>query len=83
MCGVPWVSVAEVVLDEAEVLAAVGERESAGMAQGVRVQAGQAGTQARGRDQVVACQSALNSFQGTACKSFRVVSGVLAAGCGV
>lgn len=40
--GVPWVAVAEMVLDEPQVVALVGEREAAKMPQRVRVDTGQA-----------------------------------------
>lgn len=42
--GVPWVSVAEVVLDEAQVVALVGESEAPGMTQHVGMDRWQVGT---------------------------------------
>ncbi len=53
MDGVPGVAVAEVVLDEARVVALVGQREAAGMPKRVRMHAGQAGAFSGGADQVV------------------------------
>src|SRR4051794_20275443 len=53
--GVPGIAVAEVVLDEAQIVPLVGEREAAGMAQRVRVHTQQAGTLGRRGDQVIDC----------------------------
>src|SRR6478672_4954912 len=51
--GVSGIAVAEVVLDEAQVVPLVGEREAAGMAQRVRVHTQQTGTLGRRGDQVI------------------------------
>src|SRR3954467_9671768 len=51
--GVPGIAVAEVVLDEAQIVPLVGEREAAGMAQRVRMDVGEAGARRRRRDEVV------------------------------
>ena len=51
--GVPGIAVAEVVLDEAQIVPLVGEREAAGMAQRVRVHHSEAGTRRRRGDQVI------------------------------
>src|SRR3954452_15257355 len=51
--GVSGIAVAEVVLDEAQVMPLVGEREAAGMAQRVWVHTQQTGTLGRRGDQVI------------------------------
>src|SRR4051794_3048336 len=51
--GVPGIAVAEVVLDETQVMPLVGEREAAGMAQRVRVEVSEAGACRCRRDKVV------------------------------
>ena len=51
--GVPGVAVAEVVLDEVEVVALVGQREAAGVPQRVRVNVRQACPPGRGADEIV------------------------------
>src|SRR4051812_20000068 len=51
--GVSGIAVAEVVLDEAQIVPLVGEREAAGMAQRVRVHPQQTGTLGRCGDQVI------------------------------
>ena len=51
--GVAWVAVAEVVLDQAQVVAAVGQREAAGVAQHVGPDAAEAGALADAPEQVV------------------------------
>ena len=53
MDGVPGVAVAEVVLDQPQVVTLVGQREAAGVPQRVRMHAGQAGALGRRGDQVV------------------------------
>ena len=55
MDGVPRVAVAEIVLDEAEVVALVGQHEPAGVPQRVGMDAGQAGAFSRRADEVVDC----------------------------
>ena len=53
MEGVPGVAVAEVVLDQAEVISLVGQREAAGVPQRVRMHVRQAGPSGRSTDEVV------------------------------
>ena len=53
MDGVPEVTVAEVVLDEPEIMALIGQGEAAGVSQRVRMHPGQPGPLRRGGDQVV------------------------------
>lgn len=53
MRGVPRISVAEIVLDQPQVIAPVGECEAAGMAQHVRVDATEARAEANCADQVI------------------------------
>ena len=49
----PGVAMAEIVLDEAQVVAFVGQREAAGMPERMRMNAGQAGAFGCGADEVV------------------------------
>src|SRR3954470_659988 len=51
--GVPGIAMAEVVLDESQVVSLVGQREAARVAQRVRMDAGQAGALGCRADQVV------------------------------
>ena len=51
--GLTGIAVAEVVLDETQVVPLVGEREAAGMAQRVRVDASEAGARRRRGDEIV------------------------------
>lgn len=53
MDGVPGITVAQVVLNEAQIVALVGQDEPAGVPQGVRMDAGQAGALGRHGDQVI------------------------------
>src|SRR3954447_5710278 len=51
--GVWGIAVAEVVLDETQVVPLVGQREAAGMAQRVRVDVGEGGARRRHRDEII------------------------------
>jgi hypothetical protein len=53
MGGVPGVAVAEVVLDEAQVVTLVRQGEPTGMAKHVRVDSNESGPRGNGRDQIV------------------------------
>src|SRR4051794_40849746 len=53
MSGMPGVAVAQVILDEPEIVATIRQGEAAGMPQHMRMHWWQAGTSRRNRDQVI------------------------------
>ena len=53
MDGMSGIAVAEVILDQPEIVAPIREREAAGMPQHVRMDRRQSGARRRGRDQVI------------------------------
>lgn len=53
MCGVPRIAMPQIVLDQPQVVTAIGEGETAGMAQHVGMDMAETGTVAGGREDVV------------------------------